>query len=42
MIGPLVLQNASAQWAATWNKHKLIYGIDNVIDVGGKLDVDAP
>ena len=42
VIGPVVLQNASAQWAATWNEKKLIYGIKIFIDIGGKLDADAP
>ena len=42
VIGPVVLQSASAQWNSTWSDKKLIYGNDNFIDVGGKLDVDAP
>ena len=27
VIGPVVMQNASAQWTATWHEKKLIYGI---------------
>ena len=27
VIGPVVWQKASAQWAATWYEKKLIYGI---------------
>ena len=42
VIGPVALQNASTQWVLPWKDKKLIYGIDSFIDVGGKLDVDAP
>jgi hypothetical protein len=41
-IGPVVLQGADEQWNATWAEKKLIYGPENFIDVGGKLEADMP
>ena len=42
VIDPEVLQNASAQCVLPWSDKQLIYGIDNFVDVGGKLEVYAP
>ena len=42
VIGPVAMQRASVRWAAPWGEKQLIYAIGNFIDVGGKLDADAP
>ena len=42
MIGPVVLPDAAKQWTSTWAEKKTIYGPDHFIDVGGKLETDAP
>ena len=41
-IGPVVLTPAEEQWRATWADKKKIFGPDQLIDVGGKLEADAP
>ena len=42
MAGPAVLAPAEAQWQATWAEKKKIFGPEQLIDVGGKLDAGAP
>ena len=42
VIGPVVLAPPETQWQATWAEKKEIFGPDQLIEVGGKLEVDAP
>jgi hypothetical protein len=42
IIGPVVLPPAERQWCTTWATKKLVLGADQLIEVGGKLEVDAP
>ena len=42
VIGPIVLTMPEHQWRANWSEKKRIFGPEQLIDVGGKLDVDAP
>ena len=41
-IGPVVLTPPEEQWRAPWGVKKKIFGPEQLIDVGGKLDADAP
>ena len=41
-IGPVVLTPAEEQWRTTWAEKKKIFGPEQLIDVGGKLEADAP
>jgi hypothetical protein len=41
IIGPVVLPPPERQWCTTWANKKLIFG-PHLIEVGGKLEVDAP
>jgi hypothetical protein len=40
MFGPIVLPDISALWHATWPHKKDIFTAQNLIAVGGKLDID--
>ena len=42
VVGPGVLAPAEMQWRATWAEKKKIFGPDQLIEVGGKLEADAP
>ena len=42
LIGPVILTPAEEQWRATWAEKKKIFGPEQLIDVGGKLEADAP
>jgi len=42
LIGPVILTPAEEQRRATWAEKKKIFGPEQIIDVGGKLEADAP
>ena len=42
VIGPAVLTPAETQWQATWGEKKKIFGPEQLIEVGGRLEADAP
>ena len=42
VVGPVVLSPAEVQWQATRAESKKIFGPEQLIDVGGKLEVGAP
>jgi len=42
VIGPVMLTPPEQQWRADWSEKKKIFGPEQFIDVGGKLEVDAP
>lgn len=42
VIGPVVLTPPEQQWRTTWAEKKKIFGPEQLIDVGGKLEADAP